>query len=119
MNLYNRYRALINIQHRVLNTSLMYYMYMSDNFYDRINPAGVSTEDLNEIYARLEGVEDALKTFKVAKNKLEQTVEVLTFTGVVRADLTSYAYSLNQLIEEVIEFDSFFIELNEKYLFRI
>ena len=71
-----------------------------------------------QIHARLEDFEDALKTFNVAKDKFEQTVEVLTFGGVVRADLTSYSFSLNVLIEEAIEFNEFFKNLNEKYLFN-
>lgn len=118
LNLYRRYYALINLQHKVLNISLMYYVNMNENFFDKMEVSGVKTHDLNELYSRLESLEDKLKDFKVVKDKLEQTVEVLTFSGVVRADLTSYSYELNLLIEEAIEFDRYFIDLNDKYLFN-
>lgn len=119
LNLYRRYYALIKLQHSVLNTSLLYYLNMSENFFDKSEVAKVKTHEFNEIYKRLASLEDALKEFKVAKDKLEQTVEVLTFKGVVRADLTSYSYELNKLIEEALEFGNYFIQLNDKYLFNI
>jgi hypothetical protein len=117
VNLFNRYAALYVYQERILENSLLYYMYMSEEFYSRLDLLAVNAEDLNEIHKGLEQLEDSFKEFKVAKNKLEQTVDVLTFEGVVRADLTSYSYSVNTLIEDCIEFTNNFIKIAEKYLY--
>lgn len=118
VNLKRRYQVLYQNQEKVLKNSLLYYMYMSEEFYSRLDLLNVNAEEINAIYNGLENLEDSFKEFKVAKNKLEQTVDVLTFEGVVRADLTAYSYSVNVLIEDCIEFSNNFIDLVEKRLYN-
>ncbi len=116
-NLATRYLVLVNFQYPLLNRVFEYYEGMSENFFNNTDILDVDKKEMKTLYNKLEDLEDAIATFKVAKTKFEQTVEVMTFGGVVRADVTSYAYSVNLLIEQSLDFVGYFKELNTKYLY--
>lgn len=116
-NLAIRYLMLTNVQYALLNKIFEYYEGMSESFFKNTDILDVGKKEMKTLYNKLEDLEDAIATFKVAKTKFEQTVEVMTFGGVVRADVTSYAYSVNLLIEQSFDFVGYFKELNTKYLY--
>lgn len=116
-NLQVRYLMLINVQYRLLNRVFEYYEGMSENFFANTDILDVDKKEMKTLYNKLEDLEDAIATFKVAKTKFEQAVEVMTFGGVVRADVTSYAYSVNLLIEQSFDFAGYFKGLNTKYMY--
>lgn len=116
-NLAIRYYLLINVQYTILNKIFEYYEGMSESFFENTDILEVDKKEMKTLYNKLEDLEDAIATFKVAKTKFEQTVEVMTFDGVVRADVTSYAYSVNLLIEQSFDFVGYFKELNTKYMY--
>ena len=118
INLYKRYYALFEVQHEVLNNTLIYYEGLSENFFSKAELAQVSKDDMKELYNRLEQFGKDLATFNVDKEKFEQTVEIMTYSGCVRSDLTTYSYSLNMLIEKTFNFVNFFKSLNDRYLFN-
>ena len=117
-NSYKRYYALSYVQQQLLTDIYAYYDEQSDNFYENYDIAGVSQDELNVLFDKVEAMANNIKEFKVAKEKLEQTVDVMTFTGVVRADLTAYSYSVNVLIEQSLDLVGYFKDLNTKYFYN-
>ena len=118
VNLYKRYYALLEVQHKVLKNALVFYKGLSENFFAKAEIAQVSKDDMKGLYNKLEQFGSELATFNVAKEKFEQTVEIMTYSGCVRADLTTYSYSLNNIIEKTFGFVNYFKSLNDKYLFN-
>ena len=114
--LYNRYYALVTYQDAVLETLFTYYEAQRDAFFGN-ELLGVEKKEMKQLYNNVEKFEEDIKAFKVAKSKVENTVNVMTFTGVVRADITSYAYEYNMLIENCFEYVRYFKDLNTKYAY--
>jgi len=117
-NLYKRYYALKNIQDVVLKNVFQYYNAYSSDFYLNWELKDIKKEEMRKLYNNVEKLQKDIENFKVARDKFENSCDVLTFSGVIRADVTEYAYQYNMLIENSLNFVRYFKELNEKYYFN-
>ena len=116
-NLFKRYFAMKNVQDLVLKNIFVYYNAYSVDFYEGAQLKGISKGEMKKLYNSVETLQNDIADFKVARNKLENTCDILTFSGVIRSDVTEYAYHYNMLIEDCLKFVRYFKELNEKYYF--
>ena len=117
MNLYKRYFAMKELQDNVLENIFVYYNAYSMDFYANAELKGISKGEMRKLYNSVERLQGDLSDFKVARDKLQSACDVLTFSGVIRSDVTEYAYHYNMLIEDCLKFVRYFKELNEKYYF--
>lgn len=116
-NLYARYVALKELQGNVLDNVFEYYVQQKTNFFLNFDAQEMEKEERKQLYNNIEKLEEDIETFKVARDKFDNAVDVLTFKGIVKADITSFAYDYNMLIERCIEFVRYFKELNIKYFY--
>lgn len=116
-NLYARYYALKNLQAEVLDNVFEYYVQQKTNFFLNFDAQEMEKDERKQLYNNIEKLEEDIETFKVARDKFEKSVDVLTFKGIVKADITAFAYDYNMLIERCIEFVRYFKDLNTKYFY--
>ena len=116
-NLFNRYWSLINLQEIILENVFVYYNEEKDAFFENLALVETEKKELKKLYNSIEDLQEDIEDFKVARDKIESTTNIMTFSGVVRADVTSYAYEYNMLIENCFEFVRYFKELNTKYYY--
>lgn len=116
INLYKRYLAIIELQDVILDNLFVYYEAQRNDFFGN-NLLGVEKEEMRQLYNNVEKLEEDIVNFKVAKSQIEKTVDAMTFTGVVKADITSYAYQYNMFIEDCFEYVRYFKDLNTKYAY--
>ena len=115
--LYKRYYVLKNFQQGVLSRISEYYAKWATKFYDGIALKDAQKEDLNSLYKSLETLKEALRTFEVARNKVEADINIMTYTGAIRSNLTEYSYQFNRLIEVYSDFVNRFRDVQVKNLF--
>ena len=116
-NLYARYAALKELQGDVLDNVFEYYVQQKNKFFLNFDAQEMEKDERKQLYNNIEKLEEDIETFKVARDKFDKAVDILTFKGIVKADITSYAYDYNMLIERCIEFVRYFKELNIKYFY--
>jgi len=116
--LYKRYYALKNFQQGVLSRISEYYAKWATKFYDGIELKDAKKEELNSLYSSLENLKEALRTFEVARSKVEADINIMTYRGAIRSNLTEYSYQFNRLIEKYSDFVNRFRDVQVKNLFN-
>jgi hypothetical protein len=99
LNLYKRYYALKHLQAGILDNVFEYYVQQKENFFLNFDAQEMEKEERKQLYNNIEDLEEDIETFEVARDKFEKSVDVLTFKGIVKADITAFAYDYNMLIE--------------------
>ena len=120
--LYVRYYALKYFQQGVLTCISEYYdKYCtgseSTSFYGAIKLKDVEKSELNALFDATESLKTDIRKFEVARKKVEDDVNVMTFTGAIRSNLTEYSYQFNRLIESYSKFVNMFRDMQVKYLY--
>lgn len=116
-SMYFRYYFLKNLQQSILTQLTSYYNKWEASFYQNIKLVDVEQAELDEYYASLETLRDDMRTFEQSRSKVQADVDVMTFSGAVRSNLTEYSFEFNKLIESYANFVSKFADIQSKYLF--
>ncbi len=116
-NLYNRYYGLKTVQHKVITNISEYYDIWSKRFYEGIGVDGATDEEFKTLYSKLEKLSEDVKTFETARKKVEADINVMTYSGAIRSNLTEYSYQFNQFIESYSDFINYFRNLQVKGLY--
>ncbi len=120
--LYRRYYALRYFEQGVLTSISEYYdKYCSGDsatsFYEAIKLKDVEKAELNALFDATESLKTDIRKFEVARKKVEADINVMTFTGAIRSNLTEYSYQFNRLIESYSNFVNKFRDMQVKYLY--
>lgn len=117
-NLYNRYYVLLYYQQAVLTRISAYYDTWAGSFYEGLKLKDVDKDEMKTLYSTLEQFRQDLRDFEVARKKVESDINIMTFTGAIRSNLTEYSYQFNMLIEKYSGFVNQIRDLQVKYLFN-
>lgn len=117
LNLYYRYVVLVEYQQAILTRISEYYDKWEEGFYSGLKLKDVDKDELNALYKTLEQFRQDLRDFEVARKKVESDINIMTFTGAIRSNLTEYSYQFNMLIEKYANFVNQVRDLQVKYLF--
>lgn len=116
-SMYYRYYFLKNLQQSILTQLASYYNKWEASFYQNIKLVDAEQSELDEFYASLETLREDMRKFEQSRSKVQADVDVMTFSGAVRSNLTEYSFEFNKLIESYANFVSKFADIQSEYLF--
>ena len=115
--LYNRYYALGYIEQKLLDWTFNYYENWAANLYASEELIeDVEQDDIENLYTKLENLDEAIGDFAAEKSKAEDEINAITFDGAI--NLTSFTYYFNDLIEASFDFVNAFRDVHVKYIWN-
>lgn len=109
-----RYRALDDIQSRILKYIFRYYEVWHQSFYDYASE--YNQKDINKLYYKVADFEKSLARFNSAKLIFESEIDAIGNTSIVATTINKFTFEYNKLIEVSFDLIDYFKTLHVKYV---
>lgn len=113
-----RLTALDDVQANLLKYVFRYYENWNESFFDNLAMYDYEQKELNELFAKMEELDNSLAAFKDKKTSFENEMVALILEGSKETVVSQFTYEYNKLIEKSIEFIEYFIDMHLKYMFN-
>jgi len=112
-----RLTALNNVQANLLKYIFRYYENWSESFFDNLSMYDYEQKELNELFAKMEKLDNSLNYFKTKKTTFENEMMAVALERSKETVVSQFTYEYNKLIESSIEFVEFFRNMHLKHIF--
>ena len=109
--------ALGDVQANLLKYIFRYYENWNASFFENISMYDYEQKEINELYAKVENLDNALEVFKEKKKTFENEMIAVLLDGSKETVVSQFTYEYNKVIEKAIDFVEYFRDLHVKYIF--